>query len=155
MEESSNWMDHRAWSSPRPLTMNLECAIWCHRSWRQYQCPQPLFSLQWRVGGRVSTIVSWPVDVTIIWVNYFLIDDIYLKWPMFVKIIVSNWIKKNRLAQKHEFAKWPTIQRFLGTVHKHEKVWAYVGPKMCLPISCMYMCTILHNTIVEIEEIHR
>ncbi|XP_047961763.1 uncharacterized protein LOC125206561 [Salvia hispanica] len=106
--------------------------------------------------GSIDWVAAWPrvhCQRPQISHGYYLADDIYPRWPVFVKTI-SCPIGDRRVlfAAKQEFG-WKDVERAFGVLQSR---WAIVKGPVCfwfkeVIVDVMYVCIIMHDMIVEQE----
>ncbi|XP_047961970.1 protein ALP1-like [Salvia hispanica] len=86
-------------------------------------------------------------------IGYYLADEIYPRWPVFVKTITCPTTDRRKLFAKKQEAARKDVERAFGVLQSR---WAIVkGPARGWPrpliADIMYACIIMHNMIVEDE----
>ena len=133
--------------------MDLACIFWGSRVEQRRQRPPVVAPIQ-RAAHGVGPAISFVANDNQHNMSYYLVDEIYPRWPIFVKTIrCPTYPKKIYFAQRQEAAR-KDVERAFGVLQAR---WAAVkGPTWLWYDDCiadvMYACIIMHNMIVENED---
>lgn len=144
--------NHHSGSYCRPAAMDLACVLWCAPVEQLPQHPAVIVSLQRQCQG-ISFLVDFTANDNQYHMVYYLADDIYLTWSVFVRTISCS-IEPKRIyfAQRQEAARKDVEWAF----YVLQARWALVnGPTRFFYkgdiTDIIYAAIVLHNMIVEDE----